>query len=178
VLTGARLEALRAQLRPRFGELPRGEGTEYPIYPPNLKEPYRTRRFAVGELLYRALGIAREDRPARLRQYARNFEFFDAPVGIMVCVDRCMGPPQWADLGMFLQTLMLVARAHGLHTCAQEAWAHWHRTLNDFLELPQELMVFCGVALGYAEMDAPINRWRAPREPVDTFAVFQGFDMT
>ncbi len=175
-LAGARLEALRALLRPRAGELPRGEGTEYRIYPPELKEPYRTRRFAVGELLYRSLGIAREDRPARLRQYARNFEFFGAPVGLMVCADRSMGPPQWSDLGMFLQTAMLLARQHGLHSCAQEAWAHWHKTLGDFLELPPELMVFCGLALGYADADAPINAWRAPREPLDGFAAFQGFE--
>jgi nitroreductase len=175
-VAGERLEELKASIRARPELLPRGEGAEYEIYPKDLKEPYRTRRFQVGELLYRSLGVPREDRPGRIRQYARNFEFFGAPVGLFVSIDRSMGPPQWSDLGGFLQSIMLLARAHGLHTCGQEAWTHWHKTLGPFLNLPPEYLLFCGVALGYADDDAPINQWRAPREPLDTFATFEGFD--
>ena len=174
-LAGARLDALRALIRPRFGELPRGEGAEYQIYPSPLKEPYHGRRSEVGALLYKALGIPREDRPARYRQYARNFEFFGAPVGLFFLIDRTMGPPQWSDLGMYVQTVMLLARDYGLDTCAQEAWTHWHKTVPTFLSLSPDYLVFCGMALGYADPDAAINRWRAPRESVESFAVFEGF---
>lgn len=174
-LAGERLEALKAMVRARPALLPRGEGAEYDIYPRELKEPYRTRRFQVGELLYRAIGVPREDRPGRIRQYARNFEFFGAPVGLFFSIDRTMGPPQWSDLGGYIQSVMVLARAHGLHTCGQEAWTHWHRTLGEVLALPPDYMLFCGMALGYADEDAPINRWRAPREPLDAFASFQGF---
>jgi len=174
-LAGDRLEAIRALIRPRFNELPRGEGAEYPVYPSPLKEPYYTRRSHVGRLLYRALGIPREARDARYRQYARNFEFFDAPVGLFFLIDRTMGPPQWSDLGMYVQTVMLLARAYGLDTCAQEAWTHWHKTLSTFLDVSPDYLVFCGMALGYADPKAEINRWRSPRSSVESFAVFQGF---
>jgi nitroreductase len=175
VLAGARLEDLKARIRPFAPGNPRGEGAEYDVYPPDLKEPYRTRRFEVGAALYAAIGIAREDRAARYRQYARNFEFYGAPVGLFFCIDRTMGPPQWADMGMYVQTVMLLARAHGLHTCGIEAWTYWHKTLSAFLDLPPEHMAFCGMALGHADETAPINRWRSVREGVETVASFMGF---
>jgi nitroreductase len=129
----------------------------------------------VGADLYRAIGIPREDRPARYRQYARNFEFFGAPVGLLFTIDRSMGPPQWSDLGMYIQTVMLLARAYGLDTCSIEAWTHWHKTVAAFLALPAEEMVFCGMALGHGDPAAPINAWRSTREDLDGFAVFAGF---
>ncbi len=174
-IAGARLEALKARLAPRMGELPKGEGGEYQIFPTDLKEPYRSRRFAVGERLYRAIGIAREDRPGRYHQYAKNFQFFGAPVGLFFAIDRTMLPAQWADLGGFVQTVMVLARSYGLHTCPQEAWITWQRTIREFLALPDELMLFCGMALGYADSEVPINSWRSVREPLDSFATFQGF---
>ena len=121
-IAGVRVEALKALLESRMGELPKGEGGEYQIFPTDLKEPYRSRRFAVGEQLYRAIGVARDDRPARYRQYAKNFQFFGAPVGLFFAIDRTMLPAQWADLGGYIQTIMLLARAYGLDTCPQEAW--------------------------------------------------------
>ena len=176
VLAGDRLEALRDQLRPRFAkELPRGEGAEYQVYPRDLKEPYYTRRVRVGEQLYASIGIPREDRPARYRQFGRNYLFYDAPVGMFVCVDRIMGGPQWSDLGGFIQNVCLLARAHGLHSIAQEAWTSWHKTVSAFLKLPPEHILFCGIALGHADEEAPINRWRSEREPVEAFATFEGF---
>ena len=176
VLAGERLEALKNQLRPRFAkELPRGEGAEYQVYPSDLKEPYYTRRARVGEQLYASIGIPREDRPARYRQFGRNYLFYDAPVGMFVCVDRIMGAPQWSDLGGFIQNISLLARAHGLHSIAQEAWTSWHKTLSAFLKLPSEHILFCGIALGHADEEAPINRWRSEREPVEAFATFDGF---
>lgn len=175
-LAGERLEALKAQLIPRFAqELPRGEGAEYQVYPPDLKEPYYGRRARVGEQLYQSIGIPREDRPARYRQFARNYLLYDAPVGLFVSMDRTMGAPQWSDVGGFIQNIMLLARAYGLHTCPQEAWTNWHKTVSPFLGLSPEHILFCGIALGYADEAAPINQWRAEREPADAFTVFDGF---
>jgi nitroreductase len=174
-MAGERVEALKRLLAPRMGELPKGEGGEYQIFPSELKEPYRSRRFAVAEQLYRAIGVARQDRPARYGQYARNFQFFGAPVGLFFAIDRVMLPAQWADLGGYIQTVMVLARGYGLDTCPQEAWITWQRTMRGFLDLPDELMLFCGMALGYADAAAPINSWRSTREPVESFATFAGF---
>lgn len=174
-LAGEPLAALKRNIAARPDELPFGEGAEYTIYPRPLKEPYESRRRAVGELLYRAIGVPREDKAGRYRQYAQNFQLFGAPVGLFVATDRSMGPPQWSDLGMFVQTVSLIARGHGLHTCAQEAWTHWHKTLSRHLRLPPEEILFCAIALGYADPDAAINGWRSPRVPIDEFARFEGF---
>lgn len=175
VLAGQRLAELKALLAPRMDELPRGEGAEYAIFPADLPEPFRSRRSGVGEALYRAIGVPREDRAGRYRQYGRNFLLFDAPVGLFFMIHRSMGPPQWSDLGMYIQTVMLLARAHGLHSCAQEAWTIWHRTVAAFLPLSDDHIVFCGMALGHADPDAAINQWRSAREPLDGFAVLEGF---
>jgi nitroreductase len=174
-VAGAVLEDFKARIRPYAPSNPRGEGAEYQVYPSPLKEPYDSRRFEVGADLYRAIGIPREDRPARYRQYARNFEFFGAPVGLLFTIDRSMGPPQWSDLGMYIQTVMLLARAYGLDTCSIEAWTHWHKTVSAFLALPAEEMLFCGVALGHGDPAAPINGWRSSRDALDGFASFSGF---
>jgi len=176
VLAGKPLDELRASIRARPELLPAGEGAEYNIYPPGLKEPYETRRRQVGAALYQSIGVTREDRPGRYRQYARNFEFFGAPVGLLISLDRSLGPPQWSDVGGYIQTVMLLARERGLHTCGQEAWTHWHKTVYSLLKLPPEYILFCGIALGYADEAAPINRWRAPRVPLEAFATFQGFE--
>jgi nitroreductase len=174
-LAGKPLEKLKAQLAPRMNELPKGEGTDYTIYPHPLSEPYNTRRFVVGEMLYQALGIPREDKPARYRQFANNWQFFGAPVGLFFAREKSHGPAQWADIGGYLQTVCLVARDYGLHTCPQQAWVSFHKTVRTFLDLPDNLMVYSGMSLGYADESAPINRWRSPREPLDAFASFSGF---
>lgn len=176
-LAGKRVEALKALLAPRMAtELPKGEGAEYTIYPEPLREPYKARRFVVGEMLYKATGIPRSDKSARYRQYARNYEFFGAPVALFVAREKAHGPAQWADIGGYLQTVALLARGHGLHTCPQQAWVRFHRTVRAFLALPDHLMIYSGMALGYADANAPVNVWRSPREPLDTYASFDGFE--
>jgi nitroreductase len=176
-LAGKRIEALKALLAPRMAsELPKGEGTDYTIYPEPLDEPYKARRFEVGELLYKSIAIPREDRPARYTQYARNYRFFDAPVALFFAREKAHGPAQWADIGGYLQTVCLLARGHGLHTCPQQAWVSFHKTVRSFLDLPDNLMIYSGMALGHADESAPINQWRAPREAVDAFATFEGFE--
>lgn len=174
-LAGQRLEQLKAVIAMRESELPVGEGTDYQIYPSPMTEPYRSRRFQVGEMLYNSLGIVREDKPARYRQYARNFQFFDAPVGLFVARERSHGVAQWADVGGFLQSVMLIARAYGLDTCAQQAWVSFHKTIREFLNMPDHLMLYTGMSLGYADENAAINRWRAPRMNAADFLVTEGF---
>jgi nitroreductase len=175
VIAGERVEVLKDLLRPRMGELPRAEGLEYTIYPHEMNATYRKRRFEVGELLYRSIGVPREDKPARYRQYARNFEFFGAPVGLFFSLDRDLGVAQHSDLGGLIQTVMLLARGHGLHACAQQAWASWHKTVPAFLDLPPHMMLYSGMALGHADETAPINGWRSPRAPLNEYATFSGF---
>jgi len=145
------------------------EPPEYDIYPKELVAPYRDRRFAVGEALYERLGIPREDKAARRMWFARNFAFFGAPAGLFVTVDRRMGPPQWSDLGMFLQTFMLLAVEEGLATCAQECWAVYPKTVKAFLGTPEHRMLFCGMAIGHEDVDDPANALRADRATHDEF---------
>ena len=145
---------------------------EYPIYPADLKAPYRDSRFKVGEDMYALLGIPREDKPARLANLAKNFEFFGAPAGFFCCIDRDMGPPQWSDLGMFLQTFMLLAQEVGLSTCAQEAWAARSEAVKSYVGYGDELMLFCGMAIGYKDESAPVNTLVSDRAPLESWARF------
>ena len=164
-----------AQLLHAVAKAPLQEEPEYAVYPPDLWEPYRTRRFRNAEQLYASIGIPREDKAARLRQMTKNAEFFGAPVGIFLSVDRRMGPPQWADLGIYLQTVMLLATEQGLDTCAQEFWAFRSQPVARFLELPPERMLFAGIALGWRDESAPINQWRTERDPFERWAEMRGF---
>ena len=148
------------------------ETSAYDIYPPKLKEPYRTSRYELGEQMYSLLGIEREDKEGRFMQVLRNFEFFGAPAAIFCFVDKQMGPPQWSDLGMFLQTFMLLAQEAGLDTCAQEAWSMKQESVSDFFKVDSETMVFCGMAIGYKDPDATINQLRSERRPIDDWATF------
>ena len=127
------------------------ETPAYAIYPENLKEPYKTSRYEVADDMYSLLGIEREDKEARFKQVLKNYEFFGAPAAFFCFVDRQMGRPQWSDLGMFLQTFMLLAREAGLDTCPQEAWAMKQESVTAFVEAPDELMLFCGMAIGYQD---------------------------
>lgn len=174
VLGGEEMARFKASMRQKLETNPFGEGSEYEIYPPKLKEPYRSRRFKCGEDLYATIGVGREDKAGRLQQFARNFEFFGAPAALFFAIDRDMQQGQWADLGMFMQSIMLLAREHGLHTCSQEAWSIWYKTLGELLEIPPELMLFCGMAIGYLDESHPINTLRTERAPLDEIVSFVG----
>ncbi|MGZ5938267.1 MAG: nitroreductase [Rhizomicrobium sp.] len=173
VLLGAAKDELVRRTKACMMENPRGGTPEYHIYPPDLTEPYKTRRFTVGEQMYATMGIARENKAGRLQQFVRNWEFFGAPVGLIFSIDRQMQQGQWSDLGGFLQSIMLLAREQGLHTCAQEAWAPFHEVIRDYLKVPQEEIIFCGMAVGYADETAPINSLISERASLDEWCVIR-----
>jgi len=168
------IEMARGELARAPDGIPREQGSD-PVYPPKLWDPYRSRRFQVGEDMYALMGIARDDRAGRLAHVARNFEFFGAPVGLFFVIDRRMGRAQWAHLGMFMQTLALAAVEAGLGTCMQEFWGTIRESLHAHLALDDNDLVYCAMALGYADPDAPVNRLRSARAAVDEFASLRGF---
>lgn len=174
-VAGAERQAVIELAQRSFGDGPRSEEGAYPIYPPKLWEPYRSRRYDLGEALYALLGIPREDRMARLGQFARNYEFFGAPVGLFFVIDQRMGHGQWAHLGMFMQSVALAAVERGVSSCMQEAWAVLRTSLARHFALPETEMIYCGMALGYADKEKPENRLRSERAPVEQFATFRGF---
>jgi nitroreductase len=144
----------------------------YDIYPSKLKEPYRTSRYELGEQMYQLLGIERGDQEARISQVMKNFKFFGAPCAFFCFVDRQMGPPQWSDLGMFLQTFMLLAKEAGLDTCAQEAWSMKHDSVSRFVQAEDSDILFCGMAIGYKDETAAVNLLKSERRPLKEWAKF------
>ncbi|MFM8546491.1 MAG: nitroreductase [Betaproteobacteria bacterium] len=145
---------------------------EYNYYPKQWFSPYIERRRTVGYALYALLGIAKGEKAKMHAQHARNFRFFDAPVGLVFTIDRRLEIGSWLDYGMFLQNIMVAARARGLDTCPQAAFAQFHRILSAELELPEHEQVVCGMSLGYADMSAPENALISEREPVENFSRF------
>jgi nitroreductase len=174
VVGGAALDELKGIMRDKLATGFGGEPAEYAIYPADLPSPYRDYRFAVGEEMYRALGIPREDKAARLRWIANNFQFFGAPLALFCTIGRAMGPPQWSDLGMYLQTVMLLLREEGLDSCAQEIWSMYPETIRGFLGTPDDRMLFCGMAIGYKDEQHQANAMRSARAPLADFATFRG----
>jgi nitroreductase len=148
----------------------------YQYYPVNWRDPYLARRRACGWGLYTLLGIARGDRAAGAAHELRNYEFFGAPAGLFFFVDADLEIGSWLDYGMFVQSVMLAARAEGLHSCPQAAWAPFHRVIRRHLGVPESRTLICGLALGFADPDAPVNGYRPAREPVEAFATLHGFD--
>lgn len=175
VLVGEPLAAFKTLMEERMRSNPSPDLAEYPIYPAKLGEPYRTSRFRIGEAMYELLGIPREDKMARLMAMQNNYRFFGAPVGLFCTVDRGMGAAQWSDLGMYLQTLMLLLQERGIDSCAQEAWSVYHESVRAFLQTPPERMLFCGMAIGYADPAAAVNRVESERESLEEFATLRGF---
>jgi len=175
VLTGEPLQGLFAHVAQVIPEGRAAHAPEYDIYPPELTGAYEARRFGVGEALYAALGIAREDKRGRLMQFMDNFRAFGAPVLMLVHTPRTMGPPQWSDIGMWLQTVMLLLREEGLDSCAQEAWAVYQRQIRECVAIPQDHIFFCGLAIGHGDPQAAVNRFPVPRAPLEEAIAFAGF---
>ena len=153
-------------------EQARAHAEEYPYYPREWVAPYIDRRRKVGWDLYSLLGLTRENKAGMAAQHARNYAFFDAPVGLIFTIDRIMEQGSWLDYGMFLQNIMVAARARGLDTCPQAAFTQYHRIIADQLALPANEMVVCGMALGWADPDRIENTLLTEREPSSGFARF------
>ncbi|HVZ08724.1 MAG TPA: nitroreductase [Rhodopila sp.] len=175
VLAGAARQRLVDAVQAAFDAAEPGHTQEVQYYPDAFFEPYLGRRRTVGWGLYGLLGITRGDAAGMRAQHRRNFQFFDAPVGMIFTIDRRLATGSWLDYGMFLQNVMTAARARGLDTCAQAAWSHYHKAIRPVLDLPPEDVVVCGMALGYADPDAPENHLVTERAPARLFMRFDGF---
>jgi nitroreductase len=176
VLAGAAKDALVAAVQAAFDAGDSGHAQEVQYYPDEFFEPYLGRRRAVGWDLYGKLGISRGQVAKMKAQHRRNFQFFDAPVGLIFTIDRRLATGSWLDYGMFLENVMVAARGLGLDTCAQAAWTHYHRAIRPALGLAEEETVVCGMALGHADSDAVENTLVTVREPARSFMRFDGFD--
>lgn len=166
VLTGDPLQRLFARVAQ---DLPRGReafAPEYNVYPPELDGAYELRRRGVGEDMYGALAIPKDDKTGRLMWFARNFQAFGAPVLMLVHTPKYMGPPQWSDIGMWLQTIGLLCREEGLDTCFQEAWAVYSPQIREVVGIPDDHIFFCGVAIGYRDPEAAVNQFPVARAPL------------
>ena len=175
VLTGEPMQALFDRIAQEFRKGRAAHAPEYHVYPPELDGAYEQRRRGVGEDMYGALEIPREDKGKRLQWFARNFQAFGAPVLMLVHTPRYMGPPQWSDIGMWLQTIALLLREEGLDCCFQEAWAVYSPQIREVVEIPDDHIFFCGVAIGYRDPDAPVNSFEVARAPLDEAIRWEGW---
>jgi nitroreductase len=147
---------------------------EWNYYPVNWREPFLGRRRKIGWDMYSLLGVAKGDFEGTQRARMRNYEFFGAPVGMIFTLDEDLEIGSWLDLGIYLGTLMVAARGHGLHTCPQAAFADFHKVIRPILGIPEKEIIVCGMALGHIDPDAPINKLVSERAPLADFVSFEG----
>ncbi len=172
VVTGAARARVIAAVKKSIAENPFANESDLKVYPESLWEPYRSRRFAVGEDMYALLGVPRDDKMARIAHLQKNFEFFGAPAGLFFTLDRRFDKGQWAHLGMLMQSIALVAEERGLATCMQEAWTTRARTVSEVLGVPDTEQLYCGMALGFPDPSASVNKLRSARAPLEEFVTF------
>jgi nitroreductase len=176
IVTGAPWQRVKDAVAARLAMGADGTQMEYAIYPEILPDPLKARRFGVGEALYAALGIPRENKMGRMMQFAQNYQGFGAPMMLFLHTARTMGPPQWSDMGMWLQSLMLLLTEAGIDSCAQECWAAYGATVREQIGLGDDQILFCGLAIGHADAAHPVNNWPVPRVPIDDVIRWDGFD--
>lgn len=175
VLTGDALERLIAEVGKVVPLWREGMTPEYDIYPEGLEGRYERDRVAIGEAMYTAMQIERGDRAKRFAWFADNFRAFGAPVLMLVHTPRYMGKPQWSDIGMWLQTVMLLLREEGLDSCAQEAWSAFGEPLRAAVDIPDDHIFFCGLSIGYRNADAPVNNFPVDRASLDEVVRWEGW---
>lgn len=173
-LTGAAKDELSAAILEKHNTTGM-DGREFDYYPTEWADPWLSRRRKIGFDLYGLLGIGKEEKERMKAQMGRNYQFFDAPVGFIFTMDRQLGRGMFIDYGMFMANLMTAARARGLDTCPQAAFADFHETIRRVLGVPENELVVCGMSLGYADDEAPENKLVTEREPVEHFTSFRGF---
>ncbi len=172
VTTGKARHRLSAAILKAMDAGDAGPGAEYDVYPKQFKPVYDQRRKLVGKQLYTLLDVPRGDAAGMLKQFRKNYDFFDAPVGMILCVERGMGNGQWIDCGIFLDQLMLLAREKGLHTCPQAAFSRFQHIVRRELKIPDDQIVICGLALGYADPDVVPNNLVTERAPIQDFTTW------
>lgn len=170
ILSGDPLAKLKKTVAERVAVGDSGDAREFAIYPPELRSPYLERMAALGEGRYGSLGIARGDVVGRARIRAENWNCFGASTALFCYLDRDMPAPRWSDVGIYLQTVMLLLRAEGLHSCTQEAWAEYHRSVAEVIAPPPERMLFCGMSIGFA--DPTVVHPRIRRAPLSETVTF------
>lgn len=163
---------LSAAVHERRAKEPGVECAQYQYYPVQWRDPYISRRRKIGWGLYALCGIQKGDTEGMARQHGKNFDFFGAPVGLMITLEADMELGSWIDCGMFVQTMLIAARGFGLHSCAQAAWAYHHDLVRKAIPLADNEKVVCGIAIGYEDTDEPANRLRTEREPIETYTMF------
>ena len=174
VVGGDALVDLTANIKAKAKEAPMGEGMEYAIYPPELEGRYEDQRRAVGRDMFESIGLAREDQAGRIAQMFKNWDSFGAPVQLFTYTRKYMGPPQWSDMGMWLQTVMLLLREEGLDSCSQEIWALYGTYMRELLGIDDDHIFFCGMAIGYRDSEHPINNFEVPRVGLSENVKFLG----
>lgn len=172
VVTGAPLAEIKRRAAERLAIGDPWDDREYEMYPAALDSPYLERRSAFAAQRYGALGISRQDLEARQRAAVANWDCFGAPAALFCYIDRTLGPAQWSDVGMYLQTIMLLLRAEGLHSCPQMAWSMLHRTVAEVVSPPDRLLLFCGMSIGYE--DVTVDHPRTGRAPLQETLTFIG----
>ncbi|MGQ3298360.1 nitroreductase [Reyranella sp.] len=172
VTMGAARKRLSAAILSAMDAGDNGPGAEYNVYPQEMTPVYDARRKLVGKQLYTLLGVPRGDAAGMLKQFRKNYEFFDAPVGMILSVEKRMGNGQWIDCGIFLDQLMLLAREKGLHTCPQAAFSRYQHVVRRELKIPDDQTVICGLALGYADPDVVPNSLITDRAPIADFTTW------
>jgi len=170
VLTGEPLVELKRRAGERVAAGDPGDEREYEMYPSALKSPYHERRSAFGKQRYGALGVSREDQETRRKIAAQNWNFFGASAGLFCYIDRDLGLPQWADVGGYLQTVMLLLREEGLHSVLQMAWSVYRKTVAEVLSPPGELILYCGMSIGFE--DVKVREDHIGRAPLDETVTF------
>lgn len=172
VTSGAARKRLSAAILKAMDSGEEGGPAEYDVYPRVFTQPYDARRKKVGKDLYTLLEVPKGDAAGMAKQFRKNFEFFGAPVGMILTIDRSMGNGQWIDSGIFLGTLMLLAREEGLHTCPQAAFARFQKIVRRELAIPANEVVLCGLGVGYADSAEVPNNLVTDRAAVEEFATF------
>ena len=176
VCTGAVRDAICRDVIEMFDQGKAGKYEDYDYYPPTWKDVHRDRRRGVGWSLYGLLGIEKGDREGAARQSKRNFNFFDAPIGLFFTVDAYLGRGSWFDAGLYMQTVMLAARGEGLHTCPQAAWISFQEPIFRHLNIPDDQVLVSGMAMGYEDKTAIENTLVSEREDVSNVVHYVGFD--
>ncbi|MEO0441209.1 MAG: nitroreductase [Pseudomonadota bacterium] len=175
VISGDELTRVTEAIKAKVPTAPMGEGHEYAIYPEGLDGRYEEQRRMVGKTMFDSIGLERGDKSGRFAQMAKNWDSFGAPVQLFTYTRKYMGPPQWSDMGMWLQTVMLLLREEGLDSCSQEIWAMYGSYMRELLNIDDDHIFFCGMAIGYRDPDAPINNFHVPRVPLGEAVEFRGF---